>query len=199
MRDMLLRLLVSKIPGWLSPDRAVEMYRFVREHRPEVAVEIGVFGGRSLLAIAMAMQDNGYGKIYGIDPWKNSDCVEGDHNEPDRRWWSKVDLHNVHRLCMEFLWKYHLDNHVTIIRSTSQGCHEIIPSNIGVLYIDGNHSEVASCRDVELFVPKVALGGHIWMDDCDWTSTKKAQQMMEGICELVYDRGTYRLYRKAHA
>lgn len=196
MSESILRSLIPKIPGWLSADRAVEMYRLVREHRPAIAVEIGVFGGRSLIANAVGLKDNCYGKIYGIDPWKNSDCLEGQHHERDSAWWSRVDLHDIHRQCMEYLWRFELDDYVTIIRSTSQKCVKIIPNGIGMLYIDGNHSELTSCRDVELYVPKVNIGGYIWMDDCDWPTTKKAQALMDQRAELVQDSGSYRLYRK---
>lgn len=194
--EAMLVAMINGMGGWLSPDRAVEMYRLVRETRPDWVCEIGVFAGRSLIANALGLADNKHGRMIGIDAWRPQTCVEGDHADADARWWSRVDLHAVHRNCMETVWRLGLAERVTIIRSASQDCADIIPSGLGVLYIDGNHSELASCRDVELYLPKVKLGGFVWADDTDWLTTKKAQCMMDKDCELVKDAGNYRLYKK---
>lgn len=194
--EAMLRATIPTMGGWLSAARAVEMYRLVRETKPALYCEIGVFAGRSLLANALAMQDNGHGHAIGIDAWKPQTCLEGEHDAADARWWSRVDLHDIHRQCMETVWRLGLAERVTVIRAASKDCAAIIPSGIDILYIDGNHSELASCRDVELYLPKVAAGGYIWADDCDWLTTKKAQSMLDRQCELVLDAGAYRLYRK---
>jgi cephalosporin hydroxylase len=194
--EVFLRAVTPTMGGWLTPDRAVEMYRLVREYRPALTVEIGVFSGRSLVATAMGLKDNGHGHALGIDAWRPQTCIEGEHHNADARWWARTDLHAVHRACMETIWRLGLAERVTVIRAASQDCAGIIPDGIGILYIDGNHSELASCRDVELYLPKVAPGGYCWMDDTDWISTKKAQSMMGERCELVKDGGNYRLYKK---
>jgi len=185
---------IPRMEGWLSADRAKEMYDLVRSVRPDSLVEIGVFGGRSLLAQAAALKDNGKGRIIGIDPWKREAALEqlDDGQSP---WWMSIDLHAVHSDCMETIWNFDLDPFVTIIRSTSQDCAHMIPP-IDILYIDGNHTEVASCRDVNLYLPKVKQNGYIWFDDCQWTSTQKALAMVQEACVLVKDCGDYRLYCK---
>ncbi len=71
-----------------------------------------------------------------------------------------------------------------------------------MLHIDGNHSEEVSCADVNLWLPLVVKGGHIWMDDIHWESTKKAQAILSNACdklsEIPYTDQTMAvaLYRK---
>lgn len=186
---------IPKMEGWTTPERCVEMAELILETKPKLCVEIGTFGGRTLVAQALALKENGAGTIYGIDPWRVEHALEGE-NEANRTWWSKnVDLEKIHRGCMEEIWKRGLDQQAVVIRTCSQYCHWLFV-DIDVLLIDGNHSEVASCRDVELYLPSVAHGGHVWMDDCDWESTKKAQTLMETQCDVVKDAGHYKLYRK---
>ena len=195
----ILREAIPNMEGWLTPDRAIEMYDLVLEARPLTVVEIGVFAGRSLLAQALALKDNEYGKLYGIDPWKVEAALEGEEDKTNRDWWScNVDLEQMHRLTMQAIWKYNLDEYAIIIRSASQHVAGLFPLGIGVLLIDGNHSQIASCRDVSLFVPQVVEGGYVWMDDCDWPSTLKAQQLMMKWCreERVSADGHYKLYRR---
>lgn len=182
--------------GWLTPERGVEMAELILQTKPGIVVEIGVFGGRSLIAQALALKSNGAGRIYGIDAWKPAAALEGE-NEANKQWWSSnVDLHHIHRLATEAIWNYGLDEYAVLLRGHSQFCCELFIGGIDILFIDGNHSEPASCRDVELYLPMVIQGGHIWFDDCDWPTTQKALAMMNAQCDLIKDAGSYRLYRK---
>lgn len=186
---------VQHAEGWMSEERALEMAQLILDNKPQVVVECGVFAGRSLIAQAMALKDNGFGKIYGIDPWKVECTLEGEC-EDNRNWWSKnVDLNKMHLLCMEAIWKYGLDEFAIPIRSASQNCHELF-HNVDSLFIDGNHSEIASCRDVNNYLPLVRSGGTVIADDANWASTQKAMRIIDSQCELLKDGKDYRIYRK---
>ncbi|MBI2810794.1 MAG: class I SAM-dependent methyltransferase [Candidatus Melainabacteria bacterium] len=50
---------------------------YIFELKPERVVEIGVFGGKSLVPMACALRANQKGRIYGIDPWDNKESVRG--------------------------------------------------------------------------------------------------------------------------
>lgn len=182
--------------GWLTVDRANEMYDLVRQIQPQYVVEIGVFGGRSLIAQAMALRDNGRGKIIGIDPWKRAVAVDAQTDEQAAAWWrDSVDYYKIHQGCMDAIWTLDLDRFVTIIRSTSKDCVDIIPM-CDIIYIDGGHSEASSCEDVSLYLPKVKQNGWIWFDDADWKTTQAALGMIDQQCKLVRDCTSYRLYCK---
>jgi predicted O-methyltransferase YrrM len=188
---------IPHMEGWLDVARGCEMAELIIDTKPDVCVEIGVFGGRSLVACAFGLRENNKGKIYGIDSWRVEDAVEGKENKEDKEWWErKIVLDDIHRDCMRAVWDHHLEKWVVIIRSASQYCAELFPGNIDQLYIDGSHSEVASCRDVQLYVPRVKQGGAIWLDDCDWATTQKMLGMMDNFADIERNNGNYRLYRK---
>lgn len=188
---------IPPMEGWLDAARGHEMAELIIDTKPEVVLELGVFGGRSLVCQAFAIRENNKGKIYGIDPWKVETAVEHSQDEKNNEWWRKnITLEDIHRGCMRAIWDHHLDPWVVIIRAASQHVYQLFPNNMDILYVDSNHSEISSCRDVENFVPRVKQGGHIWFDDADWATTQKALGIIGTMCDLVKDNGNYRLYRK---
>ncbi len=52
---------------------AQRLYDLVRARRPEVTIELGFAHGTSALAIAQALEDNGYGTHHVVDPFENRD------------------------------------------------------------------------------------------------------------------------------
>lgn len=193
--------------GWCLADRAVEMAQLVIDWRPAVVVEIGVFAGGSLIPQALALKENGFGRIYGIDPWSRQAAIEqvfvANESTPKadeeiaRKWWAEVDLDKMHLLAMQGIWKYHLEEFATVIRARSEHCAELFSANvIDIFYLDGSHSEEASCRDVNLYVPQVQTGGYVWIDDANWQTVGKAIGIIEETCDLERDHEQYRLYRK---
>lgn len=180
--------------GWTTPERGIEMAELVLETKPDTIVEIGCFGARSTIAMALALRENGKGKIYTIDPWKKEAALEGE-NQANQEWWDRVDLNWIHNKAMEAIWRNGLDGWATVIREHSQNIIGLF-NNIDMLCIDGNHSEVASSRDVEAFLPLVRYGGAIWFDDSNWPSTQLALSMIEKQCKLFKDGGSYRVYFK---
>lgn len=180
--------------GWTTPERGIEMAELVLETKPETIVEIGCFGARSTIAMALALRENGKGKIYTIDPWKKEAALEGE-NQANQAWWNSVDLHDIHKKAMEAIWRNGLDGWATVIREHSQNVIGLF-SKIDMLCIDGNHSEVASSRDVEAFLPNVVSGGIVWFDDANWPSTQYALSLIAKQCKLVKDGSSYRIYKK---
>lgn len=187
---------LPQLEGWLTPERGVEMAEVILDIKPQVVVELGVFGGRSMLAQAMALRESNHGGvIYGVDPWKVEAALEGE-NEANRTWWSKdIDLELIHRGAMNAIWQHNLDEWAVVIRASSQHAYRLFPQ-IDVWFQDANHSEVASTRDVRLYLPRVKAGGIVTIDDTDWPTTKRAVELIEESCELVKDGGSYRVYQK---
>ncbi len=188
---------VPHMPGWCSVEKALAMAELICKTKPDVVVEIGVFGGRSLIPQAMALMELGrsLGVIYGIDPWKKESALEGKNDPANDDWWSKVNLHDVHAKAVEAIWQHGLDAYCTLLRCPSQACFGMF-TDIDILHIDGNHSTEASCRDVRLYLPKVRIGGYIWMDDTDWPTTQAAVKLLEAQCKHVSSVGACRLYLK---
>lgn len=189
--------------GWLTPEVAHAMEELILATQPDVVVEIGVFAGLSLIHTAKALRANGHGVVYGIDPWRKEDAIKGLGTMEDPSFWDRIDLDAVHYDCMRAIWDRGLEDYVIIVRATSQVAAQLFTFQrrdeidvIDILYIDGGHSEGTSCLDVELYLPCVKSGGHIWFDDADWASTQKAVDMLKSQCNWKKDLGHCHLYQK---
>jgi len=184
--------------GWTTPERAIDLAKFVLERKPEIVVEIGVFGGKALIALALACRQNGKGHVYGIDPWIKGACNGVDN--ANKAWWDTLDLEEIYRKAVSAVTELGLDKFVTIVRGQSHHVADQF-SNIDFLEIDGCHCETCATRDVELYVPKVVSGGLIFMDDLDWhqngkSTMGKVKALLNDWCVPIRDFGNARLFQK---
>lgn len=191
--------IIEPLHGWCTREKSDALVDLVLTAHPRTCVEIGVFGGRSLIAIGMALRalDEG-GMAYGIDPWRLEAALEGDVGEENRDWWSnKVDLDDVHRSCMTAIWTAGLEPHVTVIRAASQHVARLFPGkSIDVIHCDGNHSEASSLRDVRTYVPLLKDGGYFLFDDSDWATTQKAVRLLDATLHHTGAVGSCLIYRR---
>lgn len=194
---------LPKMEGWCWREKAIAMSDLVLKFKPAVSVEIGVFGARSLIAQALAAQSLGSGHhVYGIDPYALSNVEAGSQiSESDHAWWRTIDFTAILSKAHRAITDCGVSDYCSLLIMDSNRASALF-SSIQVLHIDGNHSEEISCQDVERWLPLVEPGGHIWMDDIHWPSTKRAQELMAEKCdrvsEIAYTDGTMAvaLFRK---
>lgn len=170
--------------GWCTNGKALYLIDTVLETNPKLCVEIGVFGGRSILPIAAALKHVGKGIVIGIDSWKNHDATQ-DLDEAHVEWWSKIDLAYVFHSYMKMIDQHELKDQIITLRTTSEMAFTAMNGkSIDLLHIDGNHSETASYFDVTHWVPLVSSGGRIIFDDISWdnTATQRAVQWLNEHC-----------------
>lgn len=180
-------LYMSQLEGWCSKSKASVLIDFVFAMKPNVIVEIGVWGGKSLVPMGYILKVNKQGKAYGIDPWNPIASIEG-MDGVNYDWWKKVDhLKILHDLQARILL-YDLNDQIELIQATSQDAPII--ENIDILHIDGNHSEAASVLDFYKWVPLVRKGGIILFDDITWTneqgSNRKAVELLDEQCIRLF-------------
>ncbi len=185
---------IPPLDGWTTPERAFEMAQLIIENQCQKCCEIGVFGGRGLIAVALTLKYINGGCVVGIDPWRNEPCLEGE-NEANREWWSKVDLSEVHQKVMDAIWTLGLEKNAVVVRSCSQDVVHLF-DNWDYVAIDGNHSEIASCRDVELYGPRIKKGGIIYFDDSSWPSTQKAISILGEFCDEIVSGENHKVFKK---
>jgi hypothetical protein len=195
-----IRTALPKMEGWCSEPKAVSMAARVLAEKPVTCVEIGVFGGRSLCAMAVALRELGQGKAYGIDPWAVSASLEGYPKDDDNaKWWkNNIDHESIYKGCIDWITSLQLDPYIEILRMTNREAFPYVKAlpPIDMLHIDGNHSEITSMFDVEHYVPLCSPGAIVWFDDTDWQSTKAAQRRLEDFCTFEVLIGTCGMYRK---
>lgn len=188
------------LEGWCSKSKALAFIDLVLETKPEVYVEIGVFGGSSLYPVASALKYLGKGTIIGIDPWDKIECIKYFDPVDDAehlKWWGSLNINYVYQSLNNMLRKHKLENYVKIIKETSEEATSQI-DEIDILHLDGNHSEFCSIQDVELYLPKVKKGGYIWMNDTLWKERQDAVDLLVETCDVIrlLDNGNCILFRK---
>ncbi len=177
----------SSLMGWCEPKKAKLIARLVVEAgqaQPPLCVEIGVFGGRGVVAMGLASKHvlGGAGRVDGIDPYAPAASLEGTHSAENNAYWSKVDYKAVLQSARDGITRLGLNECVRIILGRSQDVvQDYATKSIHVLSMDGNHSEECAVHDVAEWAPKIASGGFWIFDDIHWhegghPSTKLAQE-----------------------
>lgn len=179
--------IINPLEGWCSYDKSNKLYNLIIKERPTYVVEIGVFGGKSLISQAFALKDNKHGIIIGIDPWKLNDCILYMDDTEAINWWSKLDYDYIYNSCINAINANNLNDYVKLFKLNSSECLKYIDFQIDILHIDGNHEELSSCNDVDMYLPKVRSGGFIWFDDANWKQTQKAIKLIKNKynCKLI--------------
>ncbi len=152
--------------GWCSLFKGEFLVDLVLKYEPKVIVEIGVWGGRSLIPMAYAMKSIGDGIAYGIDPWDSYESVMWSIEEANQNYWQKADHIGVLQDLLGKINQFQLGDQIQLIRTTSEKAPLIY--DIDLLHIDGNHAEQTSFLDVTKWVPLVKSGGWIILDDIHW-------------------------------
>jgi hypothetical protein len=201
--DSLKQQVLTQLPfvdGWCSREKAVNFIDLAVSEQPEIWVEIGVFGGSSLLPTASAFKFLQHGKVIAIDPWDKIECIK--YYDPikdnaDLKWWGNLNLNQIYSRFLNLLKANQLEPYCEIIRTTSEKAAANI-GQIDVLYIDGNHSEIISTQDVKLYLPKVRSNGYIWMNDSTWEQRQQAVEILAEQCDVIkmIDNGNCILFRK---
>ncbi len=179
---------MDRVVGWCSHQKASILIDLISANNAKTIVEIGVWGGKSLLPMGFLLSKLKRGKVYGIDPWDNDASLEGVMHESNIDYWGHVDHERVYEILVETIHSCGLENHIELIRSTSANAPLI--ENIDLLHIDGNHSDVTSYLDVIKWVPLVRKGGWIVFDDMNWfengvTTTGRAVEYLNTHCHKI--------------
>jgi len=179
---------MKQLEGWCSEKKASILIDYILTVKPDKIVEIGVFGGKSLIPCAMALKANNRGKIYGIDPWDLNASIQGMLNTNNISWWSSINHENIRRGLLGKIDQFDLKNRVELIQTTSQNANPI--QDIDILHLDGNHSSNFSYTDIIKWVPLVKVGGLILFNDMNWVenevlTTAQAIEWLNTNCHKI--------------
>lgn len=190
----------ASIEGWCSKDKRVRMIGLIKDINATAYIEVGVYGGSSLIPVAREFKNNENGICYGIDPWSKEESGHGFAvNDPNHKWWTDLDHSWVKGLYDRDLDRFGVRDHVKTYVCTSEVAAPMFPDCVAdVVHIDGNHSVENSTQDVQLWVPKLREGGYLVMDDTNWVTTQQAQNLLvEKLgCQLLERYDTYSIYKK---
>jgi predicted O-methyltransferase YrrM len=168
---------LKQLQGWCSDYKASTLMDLVWLMRPQTVVEIGVFGGKSLVPMAYALKALGTGGvIHGIDPWCSMASAEGQDGS-NEEYWANLDHDSILSDLENKIGVFNLTNQIELVRATSEDAAPI--ENIDILHVDGNHSNDASYYDICKWGPLVRKGGMIIFDDITWSTIEKALVYLE--------------------
>lgn len=202
---------LTSLNGWCTIEKALYIYDLIYSLKLKHCVELGVYAGRSLLPIGLAVKDLKDLKdhednedneddsfVYGIDSWDIPSCLEGLNDKANDEWWSKLDIKMIYNCAKNLLKKYKLTDIVKLKKNKSYNeCNNFNDNSIDLLHQDSNHSTEISCKEILLYNQKIKSGGFWIMDDTDWNSTKEAQNLILTLGYTCYDNfNTWKIYRK---
>jgi predicted O-methyltransferase YrrM len=189
---------LTPLHGWTTPEKGTRLAELVIAAESALSVEIGVFGGRGTIAMAIGHQRLGRGHVVGIDPWEVAASLDGENAPANDDWWRTVDHDAIYEHFVSALVHNNVVRFCRIMRERSDSAIRLFgDDSIALLHQDGNHSEAISAAEVETWTPKLRPGGFWVADDTDWSTTQRAQQMLiERRFELLEDHGGWRVYRK---
>ncbi len=136
-------------------DSAYLLYALVKSAKPKVVVEIGSARGRSTCFMAMALRENGSGKVFAIDP----------HTATA---WNDTDSIDTYDILKSNVASLGLTSYVEILRKTSGEVADGWNQEIDILFIDGDHSYEGAKGDWDLFSPFVKPFGSVIFHDTLW-------------------------------
>jgi len=203
MNQQELENVLSSLDGWCSTEKARALCNLVEEIKPKLILELGVFGGRSLVPMAITQKNIQCGISVGIDHWSYQSSLEGDDIGDDVEYWKNLNYQSIMYECISGINRYGLDN-CGILRMKSQDAYSMFGNeSIDILHQDGNHSEYINCLEVELYMPKLRSGGYWISDDSNIRTVKKSLDMILEHCDIVSSgknsvnfNGTYTIFKK---
>jgi hypothetical protein len=173
--------LVHAIPGMCGEEKMLAVIEAMRHAPAGDVVEIGCWWGRSAALLVWLARRYEIGKVLCIDPWTNTDLVQGEAMVDAAG--EEVDMDEAMRI-FEINLAPLAGRELNYIRARSDQAASIYAAGLKVrteafgetayegriafLHIDGNHSEPEAASDCALWAPRVAPGGWICFDDYDW-------------------------------
>lgn len=172
---------IHPLHGWCSYEKGQRLAILAIDMNAQVIVEVGVFGGRSLIPMALGCQFKGSGVVMGIDPWAKDAALEGKNDNLNNDWWGNVvDLELIFSSFVKYVDKYALRDHCKYLRMKSnEAVDQFADKSIDIFHQDSNHSEEVSCAEVEKWISKMKTKSAWICDDTEWPTIQKSLRLIE--------------------
>jgi hypothetical protein len=165
----------NKTYGWCEESKNKYLFDLSLNINAELIIEIGIYRGLSLCSFSAASLVNNC-KVIGIDSYINDYTT---HVTQDDLNYSKEFIQKNFKeenLPCEFIFKSSLEASFDAIFNEKM---------IDILHIDGSHTPENSCLDVLLWLPKIKQNGFLILDDVNWETLKRAQQIALQKCKHI--------------
>jgi hypothetical protein len=181
--------MTQNLDGWSTKRKVAALVGAIMAIEPMVVVELGVWSGRSLIPMAMALKHlKSKGFVIGIDPWSGAASAEGMEGE-HKKWWAEAPHERIYKQFTDELVKTGVAPWTKIFRCKSDDWNIPPDLSIDLLHGDGNHGEFSSTFDVTHYAPRVRVGGFLYWDDKQWTSKAASMIPTLGFIPLFDEDG----------
>jgi predicted O-methyltransferase YrrM len=190
-----LRRLAEQAPGFMPPDEGLGLYRAGLEyvHRGPV-LEVGSYCGKSTIYLAAAAKTRD-GQVITVDHHRGSE-------EHQPGWeYHNPDLVDPHVGRLDTLGAFRrtivdagLEDLVVAIVARSAVAASFWRCPLGLVFIDGGHTDQAAITDYEGWAPWVALGGALLIHDV-FPDPNDGGQAPYRIYQRAVDSGQFRSIR----
>lgn len=143
----------------VQPGEAIFLYGLVRAIRPKVCVETGTHKGYAALHIANALEDNGEGHLYTVDPvdWGQVATIEAQSKG--------------------------IQQHITYQRI--RGDELKVDAPIDFAFIDGYHGKQDVIEEIDNLFPQLAEHAVVVFHDCLETE----ENWHQGVLQALEEKG----------
>lgn len=167
------------------------------DRKMTLAVEIGVYRGRSLVPQALAFRALGAGRVVGIDPYSTPEARQTDDHEAPHdlleSFARDTDWDGLYRETRERLTRLGLTEACELRRTTShEAADSFDDASLDMVHIDGNHDLAPVADDLQCYIPKLKRGALLVMDDASWRAIRPAIKILDESLERIFtldDRG----------
>jgi MMP 1-O-methyltransferase len=161
-----LRLAAEAARGFMPPEEGLALYQTASDYAAAGPIcEVGTYCGKSTIYLAAAAADAGQ-VVVTVDHHHGSEETQAgwEHHDPDvvdpRT--GRMDTLPFFRATIE---EAGLEEHVIAVIGTSADVSRIWRTPLGMLFIDGGHSEANVVADYEGWAPWVTRGGALAFHD----------------------------------
>lgn len=194
---------LDTIDGWCSPAKARWLTDMIVARRAVSIVEIGVYGGKSLIPMALAARSCGAAAVIGVEPWSAAVAISEPTNEANDEWWAKLDFAAVKTRFFANAVRYDVAAAITIMEMDSAAAFGILQPKgrqFDLVHIDGAHSPERALADARSWSTLVKPGGVLVFDDIGWPSVARARAFLTEnfrVLDEVFEAGgsTYGAYQ----
>lgn len=190
-----LRRMAERAPGFMPPEEGLGLYRAALEyvgHGP--VLEVGSYCGKSTVYLAAAAQARG-GHVITVDHHRGSEEHQPgwEYHDPDLvdPQAGRLDTLGTFR---RTITEAGLEDQVVAVVAQSAVAASFWRCPLGLVFIDGGHTDRAAVTDYEGWAPWVALGGALLIHDV-FPDPNDGGQAPYRIYRRAVDSGQFRTVR----
>ena len=158
--------LATRCKGFLDEEEGLRLYELAKNYSGRgPLVEIGSYCGKSSIYLGTGAKEAG-GTLVCIDHHRGSEEMQAgeEYHDPDV-FDSEAGLVDTLGFLRNTIREAQLEDTAVLMVTSSRQAAALVGDGVGLVFIDGGHSEEAAHTDYEVWSPKIASGGVLAVHD----------------------------------